>query len=43
MLVGSYHILLGQEPMSHPFTLSQGASPVEQQSALAAPPMSVAK
>ena len=30
MLVASYHILLGQAPTSHPFTLSQGASPVEQ-------------
>ena len=24
-LVASYHILMGQAPMSHPFTLSQGA------------------
>ena len=39
MLVASYHILLGQAPTSHPFTLSQGASPVEQLSASAAPPM----
>ena len=38
MLVASYHILLGQAPTSHPFTLSQGASPAEQQSAPAAPP-----
>ena len=30
-LVDSYHILLGQEPPSHPFTLSQRASPVEEQ------------
>ena len=30
MLVASYHILLGQAPTSHPFTLSQGASPAEQ-------------
>ena len=34
----AYHILLGQAPASHPFTLSQGASPAEQQSAPAAPP-----
>ena len=38
MLVASYPILMGQVPMSHPFTLSQGASPVEQLSASAAPP-----
>ena len=36
-LVASYHILMGQAPMSHPFTLSQGASPTEQPSASAAP------
>ena len=30
MLVTSYHILMGQEPTSHPFTLSQGAYPAEQ-------------
>ena len=36
-LVASYHILMGQAPMSHPFTLSQGASPIEQPSAPAAP------
>ena len=39
MLVASYHILMGQAPTSHPFTLSQGASPAEQPSASAAPPM----
>ena len=39
MLVASYHILMGQAPMSHPFTLSQGASPAEQPSTPAAPPM----
>ena len=33
----SYHISLGQTPTSHPFTLSQGASPVEQPSTPAAP------
>ena len=43
MLVASYHILLGQTPTSHPFMLSQGASPVEQQSAPAAPPTPVPK
>ena len=43
MLVASYHILLGQAPMSHPFTLSQRTSPAEQQSALAAPPAPVPK
>ena len=31
--VASYHILMGQAPMSHPFTLSQGASPTEPVSA----------
>ena len=36
-LVASYHILMGQAPTSHPFTLSQGASPIEQPSAPAAP------
>ena len=36
-LVASYHILMGQAPTSHPFTLSQGASPIEQLSAPAAP------
>ena len=39
MLVASYDILMGQAPTSHPFTLSQGASPVEQLSTPAAPPM----
>ena len=33
MLVPSYHVLLGHVPMSHPFGLSQGASPSEQVSA----------
>ena len=37
MLVASYHNLLGQVPTSHPFTLSQEASPAEQQSAPVAP------
>ena len=35
-LVASYHILMGQAPTSHPFTLSQGASPIEQPSVPAA-------
>ena len=43
MLVASYHLLLGQAPTSHPFTLSQRTSPAEQQSAPAAPPAPVAK
>ena len=29
MLVASYHVLLGQTHLSHPFTLSQRASPVD--------------
>ena len=37
MLVAPYHILMGQAPTSHPFTLSQGASPTEQPSASATP------
>ena len=37
MLVASYHLLMGQAPMSHPFTLSQGASLIKQPSALVAP------
>ena len=37
MLVASYHILMGQAPMSHPFTLLQGAFPTEQAPAPAAP------
>ena len=41
MLVASYHILMGQAPMSHPFTLSQGASPAEQPSTPAEPPVPV--
>ena len=36
-LVASYHILMGQAPTSHPFTLSQGASHIEQLSASVAP------
>ena len=43
VLVASYHILLGQTPTSHPFTLSQGASAAEQLSAPAAPPMPAPK
>ena len=38
-LVASNHILMGQAPTSHPFTLSQGASPAKQPSASAAPPL----
>ena len=38
-LVASYHILMGQPPTSHPFSLSQGASPTKQPSASAAPPV----
>ena len=41
--VASYHILMGQAPMSHPFTLSQGASSTEQVSAPAAPSPPVPK
>ena len=37
VLVASYHFLMGQAPTSHPFTLSQGASPTEQLSAPVAP------
>ena len=37
MLVASYHILLGHALTSHPFSLSQGASPSEQVSAPGAP------
>ena len=42
-LVASYHILMGQgqAPTSHPFTLSQEASPTKQPSAPAAPPLLV--
>ena len=36
MLIASYHLLMGQAPTSHPFTLSQGASPNKQPSAPAA-------
>ena len=37
MLVASYHVVMGQAPMSHPFTLSQGAFSTEQVSAPVAP------
>ena len=37
MLVASYHVLMGQAPMSHPFMLSQGASSTKQVSAPVAP------
>ena len=43
MLVASYQILLGQAPTSHPFTLSQRTSLVEEQSALVASPVPVPK
>ena len=43
MLVASYHVLLGQAPTSHPFTLSQRTSPAEEQSAPAASPTPVPK
>ena len=43
MLVASYQVLLGQAPKSHPFTLLQRTSLVEEQSAPAAPPMWVPK
>ena len=43
ILVASYHILLGQAPTSHPFALLQRTSPMEEQSAPAAPPMPVCK
>ena len=36
-LVASYHILMGQAPMSHPFTPSQGASSTEQAPVQVAP------
>ena len=42
-LVASYHILLGQAPLSHPFALSQRASPVEEQPTSAASPTPVPK
>ena len=37
ILVASYHIMMGQAPTSNPFTLAQGAFPIEQLSAPAAP------
>ena len=37
VLVASYHTLLGLAPMSHPFSLSQGASSSEQVPAPVAP------
>ena len=43
MLVASYHVLLGQTPMSHPFALSQRTFPGEEQSAPEAPPAPVPK
>ena len=43
MLVASYQILLGQASTSHPFTISQRTSPVEEQPAPAAPPVPVPK
>ena len=41
MLVASYHILMGQAPISHPFNISPGASSTEQVSAPVAPSPSV--
>ena len=38
-LLASYHILMGQASSSHPFSLSQGASPAKQPSASAVPPV----
>ena len=43
VLVASYYILLRQVPTSHPFTLSQGASPAQQPSTPAVPPAPVPK
>ena len=43
ILVASYHVLLGQTPTLYPFALSQRTSPVEEQSAPAAPPVPVPK
>ena len=43
MLVASYHVLLGQAPLSHLFALSQRASQMEEQPTPAAPPMPVPK
>ena len=43
MLVASYHVLLGQTPTSHPFSLSQRTSPVKEKSTPAAPPTPVPK
>ena len=37
VLVASYHVLMGQTPTSHPFSLSQGAPSTEQASASVAP------
>ena len=42
-LVASYHILLGQTPMFHPFGPSQRTSSAEEQSTPAAPPTQVPK
>ena len=42
-LVASYHILLGWAPLSHPFSLSQWASSVEEQPTSATPPTPVPK
>ena len=40
-MVASYHMLMGQASTSHPFTLSQEASPAKQLSAQAPPPLPV--
>ena len=42
-LVASYHLLLGQTPLSHPFVLLQRASPVEEQPSSATSPAPVPK
>ena len=42
-LAASYHILLGQTPLSPPFILLQRASPVEEQPTSAVPPTPVPK
>ena len=42
-LVTSYHLLLGQTPLSHPFILLQRASPMEEQPTSAASPAPVPK
>ena len=43
MLVASYQVLLGQDPLSHSFSLLPRTSPMEEQPAPAAPPAPVPK